>query len=248
MFMRKIKCLLIFIVCICVPQVYASDDVAGAWASLSIKKNFNHGLGLTFRGEYRAKENLTSTDVFFLRLTGSYKPCPYFSTALAYDFLGSPQKGGDYGALVLSPYLKQQHRILFDLQEMYKVGQWSFLFRQRFLSAYASPLTVVATDSLGQAAEASLLGAWTHILRLYPQVTYAIPNSRWAPYLGVEFYDSLKPGERFFLQQYHLFAGTSFKINDMHTLQFAYVLQHKTPTRTPSRRIHTLCVNYILSL
>lgn len=237
--------LLLFALSLSAALFAQGEDCAASWTSLSIKKNFEHGLGLTFREELRTKDNISAIDVFFIRLTGTYKPCPYFSTSLAYDFFGAPQKTSMKSGLQLASYLKSSHRALFDLNGMASAGQWSFSLRERYVFAYTMPAEVSAADSLGMAVTASLPSSTAHLLRSYPQVSYAIPDTRWAPFLGVELYNSIRPADRFQLQQYHVFAGTSFKVDKVHSFRFAYIFQHKVPT---NKRLHTLDLEYIITL
>lgn len=222
---------------------YAGEDVAASWTSLTIKKNFNHGLGLALRGEYRTTDNISTTDLFFVRLTGSYKVCPYLSMSLAYDYFGQPQAPKALDGIDYQGYLKHNHRLLLDLMPMYADGNWTFSLRERYVFAYGMPATVVSVDD--QLTTQLLPYTLGHVLRTMPQVKYHISETDWSPYMAVEFYNSIKPGAHFALSQMHLFAGVNWKINDVNSFNFCYVLQHRFPA---DKRLHSIDIEYIITL
>lgn len=229
--------------------VLAANDMAATWTSFNLKQGFEHGLSLTLRGEFRSRDNITTTDVYFFRLTGAYKPCPYLSLGLAYDFLSSHQNASQRDELLIPTYYKHSHRMLADATFMAKAGQWNFSLRERYVMAYSMPVSLIATNNANNTQEVYLPGGLSHTMRSMPQIKYAIFGTGWAPYVAVELYNSANIGDLFKLQQYHLFAGMSYKVNDMHSFNFFYVLQHKSPTTHPSgKRYHTIGIDYTITL
>lgn len=209
-------------------------NVAGTWTSVSLTHGFEHGLGLTLRGEYRSTDNLSQTELFFLRATGSYKPCPYFQTAVAYDFLGSKKKGLQTDGITPLPYIQPNHRILVDAQPMYAKDGFTVLLRERYVFAYLPAVENISAQS-----------AFTHTLRTYPQVSYHIADSRWTPFVAVELYNNIAAGKRFELSQYHVFAGTNVKLDDRFSLRLFYVMQHKVAAE---KIVHTIGVDYLVKI
>lgn len=221
------------------------ENVAGTWSSVSLSHGFEHGLVLTARGEYRSTNNLSATDVFFFRLTGSYKPCPYFSTAITYDLLFSKKTGAVRDGIALAPYLQPHHRMLYDLSGMYQKNGFSFLLRERYVLARVCAMDLAGCDAEGMYQTYHQSAGYTHTLRSMPQLTYQIGDTRWAPFVAVELYNDLAPGAGFKLQQYHLFAGTNVKLDDRNSLRLFYVMQHKVPN---DKIVHTIGVDYFVKI
>lgn len=206
-------------------SVAASEDVAGTWSSVTVKKTWKTGLGYQLHGQYRSTDNLSRTDCAFFRGYLTYAPCPYFSTAVAYDLLLKPTtEQQDFLSVVLTT-----HRFLFDLNGQYAYKGWNFSLRERYVMSYS--------------------GTYGHLLRSYPQIAYRIKDTRFTPFVAAEFFNSIKPGDKFRLRETHLFAGTSFKVNDVHSFRFYYVMQMKHVAVPPAaERVHTIAVDYIVSL
>lgn len=228
------------------PAVEASD-FAATWTSLTVKKNFEHGLGLSLRGELRTKDNISAIDYFFVRLTGTYQPCKYVLLGLAYDYIGYPQEASMKSDLLLDPYLKSVHRADFMITGSYKINQWNLSLREFYAFGYTIPASVPAVDSLGQSTTYVIGSSMSHTLRTLATVSYSIPDTKWSPFMSLELYDSLKPGDRFKMTQYHFFAGTTLKINKVNSIRFCYIYQHKL-SMSPHKRLHTLGIDYTITL
>lgn len=227
-----------------------AQEEAALWTCVSIDKKFDKGWNMTLRGEYRAKENLSATDLYFVRLTGGYRICPYLSTALTYDYLTVQQNRksfSDGGSR--DSWKKHQHRMLADLAGRYSKAGWTISLRERYVLAYAMPTVVTDCDADGMYHRTRLQGGLGHVLRSYPSLSYHIGESRWTPFVAAEFYNNIEAGKRFELQQYHLFAGTTCKLDAHNSIQLAYIFQSKFSGGEPlGRHLHTMALYYFISL
>lgn len=241
----KRKGIIILVLCTLASVLSAQEHAAALWTSLSVKKQFEKGASLQVYGEYRCKDNYTSTDLFFLRFTAGYKFCPYLSGALSYDFFGSQQGKSVRDGISINPWMKNSHRMLVDLTGAYKYKDWSFTLRERYVMAYAMPATVAGADSLGMYTDYDFAPGLSHVFRSCPTVSYHIPDTRFSPYVSVEFYNSLNPSDRFLLQQLHLFAGTSVKLCDALSMKLFYLCNMKVPSK---KYLHTLGVYFMVNI
>lgn len=226
-------------------QVRAQENVAGAWASLSVNKNLGKGFSLALRGEYRCKDNFASDELYFFRLTGSYRICDYLSAAIAYDYFTSQQGSSTSDGLSIDSWKKHSHRALADLTGNYKTHGFTFSLRERYVYAYNLSSTVAARDDAGMYVSHETPSGTSHLFRSCPTVSYRIGESAFTPYISAEFYNSLNSGDRFKLQQWHLFAGTNIKLDKVNSLKVYYVMQTKNPS---GKHIHCIGLDYTITL
>lgn len=241
----KKKNYLILILSFCAATLAAQENVAALWTSLSVKKQFEKGASLQAYGEYRCKDNFASTDLFFLRMTAGYSFCPYVSAAVSYDFFGSQQSASLRDGVSVNPWMKHSHRMLADVIGSYKTGDWSFSLRERYVLAYAMPASVAGSDPEGLYVDYDFAPGLSHVFRSCPTVTYHIPDTRFRPYLSLEFYNSLMPADKFLLQQLHLFAGTSVKLSNALSMKLFYLCNMKLPSQ---KYLHTLGVYFMVTI
>lgn len=121
--MKKIIILALALAILSIGAAQAQDDsYLGSWTDIQVSNNFtDHWYG-SFRAEYRSKDNLQSTDCWFLRPTLGYKFNSWLKFDVAYDYLQKPSS--------------LNHRALFSLTGTLKQGGLSVSVRERYIYAY----------------------------------------------------------------------------------------------------------------
>ena len=142
-----------------------TDDY-GYWTDIQINKAWKDASGsggpyVGLRGEYRTKERMQATDIWFIRPTVGYRFNSWLRSDVSYDWC--------HAASGL------QHKFLFGTTGTLKQGQLSVSLREMYVR-------ILTTGAEGSA------GVWSNLLRSKLNVQYTFPGSDLKPYLAIEMF------------------------------------------------------------
>ena len=144
--------------------------------SAEFDKKIVDGFHISLAEEFRMKYNLTAVDRFYTSLALSYKPCPYFKTALTYTLMNIH----DYSQSKDSWSWKMKHRVSLDLTGMYRVGNLKLSLRERLQYTYR-----MGTMNIYQSPRNEL------VLRSRLKMAYEFQSHPVEPYISVELRNTL---------------------------------------------------------
>lgn len=181
-----------------------ADDF-GSWHFIHVIKPLGGSSAFVgFRAEYRDCNNFSATERWYLRPIVGYRFTPWLKGELMYDFM---RKAGDI----------QIHQAIAGITATLKSGPLSVSVRERFQYSYNATA-----------------GTSRNYLRSHLKTAYAIPRSRFTPYLAVELFtwdDWIKTRH---------YAGTAIRLSEQCALD-VYYLYHTFASQEASHILGLGC-------
>lgn len=181
-----------------------ADDF-GSWHFIQATKSLgSSGAYLGFRAEYRDCNDFSATERWFLRPIVGYRFTSWLKGEVMYDFMRKP---GDI----------QIHQGIAALIATLREGPLTVTLRERYQYSYNATA-----------------GTARNYLRSYLKTAYALPDSRFTPYLAVELFtwDT-------WIKSRH-YAGTSIRLTPACSLE-AYYLYHTYASQEASHILGLGC-------
>ena len=157
-----------------------------------------------FRAEYRDCNGFSATERWYVRPFVGYRFTPWLKGEVMYDFMRKP---GDI----------QIHQGLVGLTATLRSGPLSVSLRERYQYSYNATA-----------------GTARNYIRSYLKTAYAIPQSRFVPYLGVELFTWGS-----WIKTRH-YAGTSIRLSEQCSLE-VYYLYHTFASQEASHILGLGC-------
>jgi len=204
------KLLLLSCLCFALPALAqeAEDNTFGGWEFFEV--NYDFKKAPFFASFYFEHDNYQyqRLECWYTRTTLGVKVLPWLKADVAYDFLMEP------GGVVT-------HKALLDLTGTLKQGGLKVSIRERYVHSW--------TPSAGKQGD---------VLRSRLKVQYAIPDSRFSPYLAIEVFtwDTWKKTRHY--------VACNYDINKTFQLE-AYYLYY-TFNNAPAEHVIGLGVNIYL--
>lgn len=225
------KQLLLFFMLNASMQIAFSQAIndAGLWVTMNVEKKLSKRLELSLTEEYRLKENITQTNLFYTDLGIAVKPFGFMSVSFSYRAI---QK------YLLNETYSFRHRITMDVLFKKKFGKWIPSFRQRIQTQVED----VYSSETGQLPE------WFARERLELKYDTDKPLS---PYAAVEYRLQLKDPRNMDLNatwnRVRYTLGIDYKLNEKNELSLYYLIQRGFNVPEP-QNFYITGLSYTLSL
>ena len=208
---------------------FSQRDDFGAWMTLSLNKNITQKFGLSIDQEFRTKENLSTTNLFYTNVGISYKATKFLKVALVYRMINKQKNDGSYGI---------RSRIYSDVTFKVKPGKWTLSNRSRLQIEWRQ--TGYHSD-LGNIPEV--------FLRNLSKIEYEV-GPHLTPYVATEFrwqlQDPREPWANGF-NRTRFIGGMDYKFNNMHTIGTYFLLQ-KEFNVIDRQTLYIIGLEYTISL
>lgn len=183
----------------------ASESDFTTSVTASVKKRFKYGISLDLTEEVRMMSNSTKFDRLYSVLSLGYAPLNYLSL------------GGGYAHILMtsSDALANRHRLHFELQGSYKVGNWRFSLRER-------PELLFRTDNPNP-QKVLTANPWCE-LRSRLMVTYAFDKNPIQTYLYSDLFNTLNAPKQIdnYISRVRNELGVRWIAEQLHSLSFFY--------------------------
>jgi hypothetical protein len=225
------KWILFFIIMIGTPCNYFSQVVndAGLWTTINVEKKINKRLELFFTEEYRRKENLTQTNLFYTDFGFSLRPARFLKFSLSYRSIQKYMEDETYSF---------RHRLMLDILLKKKIGNITASFRERVQTEVRN----VHTSENGKLLE------W--YFRSKIELKYDLDKPI-KPYISTELLYQLNDPRNIesnkTWRRVRYAAGLEYKMNDRHSFSGYYIIQRGFNVSAPQNS-YILGLAYTLSL
>jgi len=207
----KRNCLIILLFSLAA-VAYGQNQDLRLWTSLSMRYEGIKKLKITLEEEARFFENISSLDKLNTEFTVSYKISKVFDAGLLYRLISNHKPGGSFS-------FDQRFGLFLEAQKKY--AGWSFSCKGSFQKTFMEVMHAEHWET----AE--------NYLRPLAEISKELKNKNTEPYVNIEFWYRLKPGDQAFIDQYRFTAGIKHKLNKSNRLDFFYRLQQEVQVNNP---------------
>ncbi len=225
----KKRLLIILAVCLNIPMgMKAQSDEFGIWTSAEVEKRLFKGFDVFLEGEFRTRDGFGEVERWAATAGASYRITSYLKADASYTFIRShPEERTTAKGNYIPSYWQSRHRISVSLTGTLKWNRLKFSLRERYQFTHRMSQYVAKYDSDRTTSkdDEEISSKSKNVLRSRLQVAWDIKKSAFEPYASCELYNDMSDG--WSLVKTRWTAGTEYKINKKHVLDFFYRYQNK---------------------
>jgi hypothetical protein len=206
----------------------ATND-AGLWCTFNIDKKISSDFKVFLTEEYRLRDNLTMSNLFYTDIGVSYKPFDFFKVSLAYRNIQKFQ---------IDNSISIRHRAMIDILFKKKIGDFNLSYRQRVQAEVRD----VNSSEIGAIPE------WYSRNKF--QIKYDIDKPI-TPYIAAEFrYQISNPRaleSNNIWSRNRYFVGLDYKKNNQSVFGLYYMIQQEYDVSAPNN-LYIIGLEYSYSI
>lgn len=207
----------------------AETDDVGMWLGVSAEKKLGKNWSAEVEGEWRLKDNISTTDRLTLGVSATYKINKWLKASAGYEFMDVRNAGGlsESRNYYNSTYWYPRHRFSAALTGTWKTGRWRFALRERWVYTYTpsydrNRMNVnIDSPAYGTISSKTKDGKAKNVLRSRMSAEYNIPKCHFTPYGSIEMYNAWN------IQKMRYTIGTEYKFNKHHSVKLYYLFQDR---------------------
>ena len=192
--------------------LWPQEKDAGLWLAAEGTVQVRQRSFILLNTEVRMHENMTEAGTFLAETGFGHDFGKGWRIAAYYRFIARQQLDRSY---------HYRHRYYSDLRYRYRTGKTDWIARARVQQQLRHEELLYQGNTDDRT-----------YLRLKGTFRYRI-NRTWRPYVGAEFYFPLTISGIHQMDKMRFSAGTLYRINRVHTLNFYYMIQHQVNVINP---------------
>jgi len=232
--LKRIVCLVLLVNLFCLQNSkvkaqssdISNDSEYGLWTELDFKKEITKKLDLSFGGEFRTKDKISSVARFTANVGLSYDVFSFLKASFDYKYIYKKKSSEITNKNNYIPsYWSPRHRFLFSLKGEYEWRNFEFSLRERYQYTYSESLSVDKYDGeTGEQKNDEYMGSESdNVFRSRLKVDWNIKDVRYTPFVSYEFFNYASDLE---LKKTRFKLGTEYKLNKHHSFDFYYCFQN----------------------
>ena len=225
-------------------SLQAQESEFGLWTSLGVKKSLNKKWAIGAEAEYRAQDNLKSTDRWSLGISTDYKLTSWLKAEAGYIYMHK-RKMSDYtdkGNFVPA-YWQPRHRVFVSFTGTAKLNRFKLSLRERWQWTATKGLSTPKYDGDDLSERISdkvVNGHGENVLRSKLQLEYDIQHSGFTPFISVEHYQANK------LKKMRYTIGTEYELSKQHAFKALFI--YNDPSSGDEMKGTIVSLGYTLKL
>ncbi|MCE1155310.1 MAG: DUF2490 domain-containing protein [Bacteroidales bacterium] len=230
---------ILFLGC-CLPLFISAQESepGGMWTAINIEKNITKQWSTGLELEYRSKGFTLERDRFAAQLGTDYELIKNLKIGASYSWLNVDDDYKFSDDSIRTDYFQNRHRFNLQATWKFKVGNFSFQFRERAQGTFKDDSDRLKSNGKVNANRINPEYVWRNRFK----VSYGRKKMPWSPYASVEtyyllnepesirFYNSAatgytEKGSYFTKLRYTL--GLEYKINKQHSVELYGMYSHE---------------------
>lgn len=214
---------------LCFTGLWGQSDDFGVWSSVEVQKKISPGFNVSLEGELRTRSGLKDVERWMTTIDMAYRLNAYLKADAGYTYIYShqPEETTKKGNKI-ADYWSPRHRLSASLTGSYVWKRIEFSLRERYQFTHRTALSVSKYDGDdgSRKTDEEITAKSKNVLRSRLQAVWNIKKSAFNPYASCELYNSITDG--WGLDKMRWTAGTVYRINKRHSLDFFYRYQDQT--------------------
>lgn len=231
---------LLFFVCTFIPTILTAQESepGGMWTAINIEKNITKQWSTGVELEYRTKGFSMERDRFAAQLGTDYELIKNLKIGASYSWLNVDDDYKFSDDSIRTDYFQNRHRFNLQATWKFKVGDFSFQFRERAQGTFKDDSDRLKSNGKVNANRINPEYVWRNRLK----VSYGKKKMPWSPYISIETYYLLNEPEsiRFYnsaatnytekssyFTKLRYTLGLEYKINKQHAVEVYGMYSHE---------------------